>query len=258
MKGQPQQARRAREPGHPRRSAQPVALLRQGDGAGRDGRDRRVDRGPVRGRAAFSAADRWGKSVAIYGRAHALNQAGRCERGGAGVRRVRELRRRRTIRNRPTMARRYAMDCKQPQARAALPAPAPGRARAQPLSARQSSQSRPPSGRPGVRHGGEVDGDHGLPRIDKLCGDAYVFGNNGRQDVDVGAKRRSAGRSRFYVTGPVLVGFDLDRHGARAGVHFGPDTARLIDAGADSFHFRSRHRKGLRPKTTRVLQGRSV
>jgi hypothetical protein len=31
----------------------------------------------------FSAADRWGKSIAIYGRANVLAQAGRCDEAGA-------------------------------------------------------------------------------------------------------------------------------------------------------------------------------
>ena len=72
----------------------------------------------------FSATDRWGKSVAIYGRAHALNQAGRCSEAVQAFAEYASF----VGKDDPqsaAMARRYAMDCKQPQARAASPAPAP-------------------------------------------------------------------------------------------------------------------------------------
>lgn len=72
----------------------------------------------------FSAADRWGKSVAIYGRAHALGQAGRCTEAVQAFAEYASF----VGKDDPqsaAMARRYAMDCKQPQARSTSPAPVP-------------------------------------------------------------------------------------------------------------------------------------
>jgi tetratricopeptide (TPR) repeat protein len=73
----------------------------------------------------FQPSDRWGRSVAIYGRAHALGQAGRCTESVQAFAEYANF----VGKDEPAsaaMARRYAMDCKAPQARAAAPAqPAP-------------------------------------------------------------------------------------------------------------------------------------
>jgi tetratricopeptide (TPR) repeat protein len=61
----------------------------------------------------FSASDRWGKSIAIYGRAHALSQAGRCTESVQVFAEYAAF----VGKDDPKgaeMARRYAMDCKQP------------------------------------------------------------------------------------------------------------------------------------------------
>ncbi|HMF42522.1 MAG TPA: tetratricopeptide repeat protein [Polyangia bacterium] len=61
----------------------------------------------------FAAADRWGRSVAIYGRAHALSQAGRCTEAVQAFAEYATF----VGKDDPQaayMARRYAMDCKSP------------------------------------------------------------------------------------------------------------------------------------------------
>ena len=71
----------------------------------------------------FSASDRWGKSIAIYGRAHTLSQAGRCTEAVQAFADYASF----VGKDDPqsaAMARRYAMDCKQRQVRIAPP-PAP-------------------------------------------------------------------------------------------------------------------------------------
>jgi tetratricopeptide (TPR) repeat protein len=72
----------------------------------------------------FSAADRWGKSIAIYGRAHTLGQAGRCTEAVQAFADYASF----VGKDDPqsaAMARRYAMDCKQRQVSTTAPAPAP-------------------------------------------------------------------------------------------------------------------------------------
>ena len=61
----------------------------------------------------FATSDRWGKSVAIYGRAHALAQAGRCTEAVQAFAEYAAF----VGKDDPQaayMARRYAMDCKAP------------------------------------------------------------------------------------------------------------------------------------------------
>jgi len=72
----------------------------------------------------FQPSDRWGRSVAIYGRAHALHQAGRCTESVQAFAEYANF----VAKDEPqaaAMARRYAMDCKAGQTRATAPAPAP-------------------------------------------------------------------------------------------------------------------------------------
>jgi tetratricopeptide (TPR) repeat protein len=73
----------------------------------------------------FQPSDRWGRSVAIYGRAHTLSQAGRCTEGVQAFAEYANF----VGKDEPqsaAMARRYAMDCKPGQPRATAPAqPAP-------------------------------------------------------------------------------------------------------------------------------------
>ena len=67
----------------------------------------------------FSTADRWGRSVAIYGRAHALSQAGRCVEARRAFDEYASF----VGKDDPlaaTTARRYAADCRAPAS------PAPG------------------------------------------------------------------------------------------------------------------------------------
>jgi tetratricopeptide (TPR) repeat protein len=67
----------------------------------------------------FAPTDRWGRSVAIYGRAHALGQAGRCVESRQAFEEYASF----VGKDDPTaatMARRYAADCRAP----ATPAPA--------------------------------------------------------------------------------------------------------------------------------------
>lgn len=69
----------------------------------------------------FSASDRWGKSIAIYGRAHTLGQAGRCTEAVQAFAEYATF----VGKDDPqsaAMARRYAMDCKQNQVRTTPPA----------------------------------------------------------------------------------------------------------------------------------------
>lgn len=71
----------------------------------------------------FQPSDRWGRSVAIYGRAHALSQAGRCTESVQAFAEYANF----VAKDEPqsaALARRYAMDCKAAQARATAPAPA--------------------------------------------------------------------------------------------------------------------------------------
>jgi len=61
----------------------------------------------------FVPADRWGKSIAIYGRAHALSQAGRCTEAVQAFAEYASF----VGKDDPQaayLARRYAMDCKAP------------------------------------------------------------------------------------------------------------------------------------------------
>jgi tetratricopeptide (TPR) repeat protein len=72
----------------------------------------------------FQPSDRWGRSVAIYGRAHALSQAGRCTEAVQAFAEYANF----VAKDEPqsaAMARRYAMDCKPGQANATPPAPPP-------------------------------------------------------------------------------------------------------------------------------------
>jgi tetratricopeptide (TPR) repeat protein len=71
----------------------------------------------------FQPSDRWGHSVAIYGRARALSQAGRCTESVQAFAEYANF----VGKDEPqsaAMARRYALDCKAAQARAAAPASA--------------------------------------------------------------------------------------------------------------------------------------
>ena len=61
----------------------------------------------------FAPSDKWGRSVAIYGRAHALSQAGRCTEAVQAFAEYAAF----VGKDDPQaayMARRYAMDCKSP------------------------------------------------------------------------------------------------------------------------------------------------
>jgi Flp pilus assembly protein TadD len=58
----------------------------------------------------FSATDRWGRSIAIYGRANVLNQAGRCDEAAVAFREYRNF----VATEDPAsgdMAQRYALNC---------------------------------------------------------------------------------------------------------------------------------------------------
>ena len=73
----------------------------------------------------FSANDRWGRSVAIYGRAHSLRKAGRCVEARQAYEEYASF----VGKDDPqgaTLARRYAADCR--AATAAPVEPAPGQA----------------------------------------------------------------------------------------------------------------------------------
>jgi Flp pilus assembly protein TadD len=61
----------------------------------------------------YSATDRWGKSVAIYGRAHALSEAGRCDEARKAFRAYASLIREQDPRS-ANMAVKYAVDCRSP------------------------------------------------------------------------------------------------------------------------------------------------
>jgi tetratricopeptide (TPR) repeat protein len=75
----------------------------------------------------FAPTDRWGKSIAIYGRAHALSQAGRCVEAVEAFAEYATF----VSKNDPQaaeMARRYAANCRSP----APPAPAPAPPQSEP------------------------------------------------------------------------------------------------------------------------------
>lgn len=61
----------------------------------------------------YSATDRWGKSVAIYGRAHALSEAGRCDEARKAFRAYVSLIREQDLKS-ANMAVRYAGECRSP------------------------------------------------------------------------------------------------------------------------------------------------
>ena len=68
----------------------------------------------------FSASDRWGRSVAIYGRAHTLRKAGRCEEARKAYDEYASF----VATDDPqaaAIARRYAADCRAPAATAPAP-----------------------------------------------------------------------------------------------------------------------------------------
>jgi tetratricopeptide (TPR) repeat protein len=72
----------------------------------------------------FASTDRWGKSIAIYGRAHTLSQAGRCTEAVQAFADYASF----VGKDDPqsaAMARRYAMDCKPRQVSTTPPAPTP-------------------------------------------------------------------------------------------------------------------------------------
>jgi len=61
----------------------------------------------------YSATDRWGKSVAIYGRAHALSELGRCDEARTAFRAYASLIREQDPKS-AKMATKYAADCRSP------------------------------------------------------------------------------------------------------------------------------------------------
>jgi tetratricopeptide (TPR) repeat protein len=61
----------------------------------------------------YSATDRWGKSVAIYGRAHALSEAGRCDEAKKAFRAYSSLIREQDPKS-AGMATKYAIACRSP------------------------------------------------------------------------------------------------------------------------------------------------
>jgi tetratricopeptide (TPR) repeat protein len=61
----------------------------------------------------YAATDRWGKSVAIYGRAHALSEAGRCDEARKAFRAYVSLIREQDLKS-ANMAVKYAADCRSP------------------------------------------------------------------------------------------------------------------------------------------------
>ena len=70
----------------------------------------------------FQPSDRWGRSVAIYGRAHTLGQAGRCTESVQAFAEYANF----VAKDEPqsaALARRYAMDCKAAQTRTTAPVP---------------------------------------------------------------------------------------------------------------------------------------
>ena len=69
----------------------------------------------------YSATDHWGKSVAIYGRAHALSEVGRCAEARTAFRAYASLIREQDPKS-ANMATKYAADCRSP-----IEAPAPVR-----------------------------------------------------------------------------------------------------------------------------------
>lgn len=74
----------------------------------------------------FAPTDRWGRSVAIYGRAHTLSRAGRCTEAVQAFAEYATY----VGKDDPAgaeMARRYALDCRAPSAPAQPPAGGPAR-----------------------------------------------------------------------------------------------------------------------------------
>ena len=68
----------------------------------------------------FAPSDRWGRSVAVFGRAHTLAEAGRCEEARAAFQEYMSL-----VRGDPqavALASRYSRDCRPPAPATALPA----------------------------------------------------------------------------------------------------------------------------------------
>jgi tetratricopeptide (TPR) repeat protein len=61
----------------------------------------------------YSATDRWGKSIAIYGRAHALSEAGRCDEARKAFRAYESLIREQDVKS-ADMAAKYAAECRSP------------------------------------------------------------------------------------------------------------------------------------------------
>jgi Flp pilus assembly protein TadD len=69
----------------------------------------------------FAPGDRWGRSVAVFGRAHTLAEAGRCEEARAAFQEYMSL-----VRGDPeavALASRYSRDCRPPAPSSPAPAP---------------------------------------------------------------------------------------------------------------------------------------
>jgi tetratricopeptide (TPR) repeat protein len=62
----------------------------------------------------YSATDRWGKSIAIYGRAHALSEAGRCDEARKAFEAYISLIREQDVKS-ANMAATYAAACRSPE-----------------------------------------------------------------------------------------------------------------------------------------------
>ena len=98
----------------------------------------------------FAPTDRWGRSVAIYGRAQALNMAGRCAEAVQAYAEYAAF----VGKDDPqgaAIARRYAVDCRAP-APAAAPGPAPRVADPRAATSRRAERGQSPASTPPSRH----------------------------------------------------------------------------------------------------------
>jgi hypothetical protein len=119
MKGDPQDALKLADQGIRADAKDPWPYYDKGMALARVGETNGALAALLAAEQHFSPSDRWGRSVAVFGRAHTLAEAGRCEEARAAFQEYMSL-----VRGDPeavALASRYSRDCR-PPAPAAAPA----------------------------------------------------------------------------------------------------------------------------------------
>jgi tetratricopeptide (TPR) repeat protein len=119
MKGDPQDALKLADQGIRADAKDPWPYYEKGMALAREGETNGAVAALLAAEQHFAASDRWGRSVAIFGRAHTLAEAGRCDEARAAFQEYMSL-----VRGDPdavALAARYSRDCR-PLASSASPA----------------------------------------------------------------------------------------------------------------------------------------